>query len=40
MEINGTQDEMNETHTAVFSFLETKIPEGAGLDHIPRPDFL
>ena len=39
MEIDGTPNEMNETHTAVFSFLETKIPEGAGLGHIPRPEF-
>ena len=39
MEIDGTPDDMNETHTAVFSFLKTKIPEGAGLGHIPRAKF-
>ena len=39
MEIDGAPEEMNETHTAVFSFLETVIPEGAGLGHIPRPAF-
>jgi len=39
MEIDGHPDEMNDTHTAVFSFLETVIPEGAGLGHISRPEF-
>ena len=39
MEIDGAPEEMNETHTAVFSFLETVIPDGAGLGHIPRPEF-
>jgi L-fucose mutarotase len=39
MEIDGHPDDMNETHTAVFSFLKTVIPEGAGLGHIPRPEF-
>jgi L-fucose mutarotase len=39
MEIDGAPEEMNETHTAVFSFLKTIIPEGAGLGHIPRPEF-
>ena len=39
MEIDGAPEEMNETHTAVFSFLKTVIPEGAGLGHIPRPEF-
>jgi L-fucose mutarotase len=39
MEIDGAPEEMNETHTAVFSFLETVIPDGAGLGHIPRPAF-
>ena len=39
MEIDSKPEEMNETHTAVFSFLETVIPDGAGLGHIPRPAF-
>ena len=39
MEIDGVPEEMNETHTAVFSFLETVIPDGAGLGHIPRSEF-
>jgi L-fucose mutarotase len=39
MEIDGQPDAMNETHTAVFSFLKTVIPEGAGLGHIARPQF-
>ena len=39
MEIDGAPEEMNETHAAVFSFLQTVIPEGAGLGHIPRPEF-
>ena len=39
MEIDDAPEEMNETHTAVFSFLETVIPEGASLGHIPRPAF-
>ena len=38
-QIDGAPEEMNETHTAVFSFLETVIPDGAGLGHIPRPAF-
>ena len=32
MEIDGAPEEMNETHTAVFSFLETVIPRGPALD--------
>jgi len=39
MEIDGSPDEMNETHIAVFSFLEKVIPKGAGLGHIPRTTF-
>ena len=39
MEIDGSPDEMNESHTAVFSFLEGIIPEGAGLGHMPRLKF-
>ena len=39
MEIDGAPEEMNETHTAVFSFLETVIPDGAGLGHVPRSEF-
>ena len=39
MEIDAAPEEMNETHTAVFSFLETVIPDGAGLGHIPRLEF-
>jgi len=39
MEIDGAPKEMNETHTAVFSFLKTIMPEGAGLGHISRLEF-
>ena len=39
MEIDGAPEEMNETHTAVFSFLKTIIPKGAGLGHISRLEF-
>ena len=39
MEIDDAPEEMNETHTAVFSFLETVIPKGAGHGHIARPAF-
>ena len=39
MEIDGAPEEMNETHTNVFSFLKTVIPDEAGLGHIPRPEF-
>ena len=39
MEIDGAPAEMNETHTAVFSFLETIIPEEATLGHISRSKF-
>ena len=38
MEIDGAPEGMNETHTAVFSFL-SRHPKGAGLGHIPRPAF-
>ena len=39
MEIDGAPEEMNETHAAVFSFLKTIMPEGAGLGHISRLEF-
>ena len=39
MEIDGAPEEMNETHTAVFSFLKTVIPKGASLGHISRLEF-
>ena len=39
MEIDGAPEEMNETHTAVFSFLETVIPVGASLGHVSRQEF-
>ena len=39
MEIDGAPEEMNETHNAVFLFLKTVIPDGAGLGHIPRSEF-
>ena len=39
MAIDGAPEEMNETHTAVFSFLKTVIPRGASLGHISRLEF-
>ena len=39
MEIHSAPGEMNKTHAAVVSFLNAVIPEGAGLNHIPRLDF-